>query len=85
MTVPVSDGVTLYHTVRPIVTLLHGFAGVVVGSLASVLATIVFWPLLYGSDEASRALAKLSLIGGVPATIFMLSCPGVKSSLPAWM
>ena len=75
-----------YHTVRPIVTPLQGLGlgGVVVGSLASVLATIVLWLSLYGGN-ASKALAKLSLIGGIPDSIFMLSCPGVKSSLPAWM
>lgn len=72
----------MYHTVRPMAALPQ-----LSGSLVSVLATIVFWLLLYGNDDALRALAKLSFAGAVPRTMLIervpaTGTPPTESSVP---
>jgi len=76
------DAVTSsYQAVRPL-----GDPEQVSGSPVSMLAKIVFLLSLKGSGgKLEIALAKLSLAGGKPAVMLMLSCPGGISTLPTWI
>jgi hypothetical protein len=56
-----------------------------VGSPVSMDATTVSCEFAYGSGDAVRALAKLSLAGGVPQNISIERRPGTASTLPTWM
>ena len=77
VTVPVPEGVKLYHTV-----LLRARPLQLSGSPVSVVATIVLLVSVYGSGETAMALAKLSFAGIVPHTMLMLRFPGIESTLP---
>ena len=61
VTVPDDEGVKLYHTVLPM-----GMPSQLVGSPASVVATIVLCEFVYGKGETVSAFAKLSFGGVVP-------------------
>jgi len=75
------DAVTSsYQAVRPL-----GDPEQVSGSPVSMLAKVVLLLSVYGSCDIKVALSKLSLAGGVPAVMLMLSCPGGISTLPTWM
>jgi hypothetical protein len=72
--------VNLYQAVLP----LNGPAQVS-GSSVSMLAKTVLLLSVYGSCDIEMALSKLSLTGGVPAVMLMMSWPGGISTLPTWM